>query len=235
LFLHGGGGFGTYDPTSGPIAERRTVYAPSHPGMFGTPRPNWVYTITDVAHHTLALVQELGLSNYVLVGDSIGGWIAAEMAAMSSENIQGLVLVDSAGIRPQNGEIAEMFMVSAAARLALIFHDTSQVPNFEAFTQEPSPEDAAVAHANMEMMSRLAWKPYLHNPSLPHYLAKVKTPTLVVWGRQDALMPLECGELFQRAIPGAQLTVIDNCGHAPTMEKPQEFNAAVAGFIDGLK
>ncbi len=234
LFLHGGGGFGTYDPTSSALAERFTVYAPSHPGFFGTPRPGWVYSITDVAHFTLTLAQQLGLSDYVLAGHSIGGWVAAEMAAMSGSNLKGLVLIDPAGIRPVRSEIAEVFMVSGDARLKLGFHDPAQVPNYDFFTAEPSPAQVAVAHSNMEMLSRLAWKPYLHNPSLPHYLGKVTTPTLIVWGRQDAILPLECGELFRNAIPGSTLSVIDNCGHSPQMEKPDEFNSAVGAFLNSL-
>ena len=234
IFLHGGGGFGTYDPTSSPLAERFTVYAPSHPGFFGTPRPSWVYSITDVAHFTLELAQQLGLSNYVLAGHSIGGWIAAEMAAMSSANIRGLVLIDAAGIRPAHSEIAEVFMVSGDARLKLGFHDPAQVPNYDVFTAEPDPAQVRVAHSNMEMLSRLAWKPYLHNPSLPHYLGKVTTPTLIVWGRQDAILPLECGELLHKAIAGSTLSVIDNCGHSPQMEKPGEFNSAVTAFLNSL-
>lgn len=235
LFLHGGGGFGTYDPTTGPLAERFTVYAPSIPGFFGTSRPEWLYTINDVAHFTLELVRELGLDDYVLVGHSIGGWIAAEMAAMDNHNIKGIVLVDPAGIRPEKGEITEIFMVSSDARLKLGFHDASQVPNFQAFTAEMTPEQSAVDHANMEMMSRLCWKPYLHNPSLPHYLGGVKTKTLVVWGKQDAIIPVECGEIYAKVMPNATLKSIDNCGHRPQMEKPQEFNDAVTGFLDGLK
>lgn len=234
LFLHGGEGFGTFDPTTSPLAERFTVYAPSHPGFFGTPRPDWVFTITDVAHFTSGLVQELGLSQYVLVGHSIGGWIAAEMAAMSSDNLKGLVLIDAAGIKPKLGEIAEMFMVSAETRLQRGFHDPSQVPNYEYFTRERTPEETAAAHSNMEMLSRLSWKPYLHNPSLPHYLPKVKAPTLVLWGKQDAVIPVECGELFQKAIPNATLKVIDNCGHRPQMEKPAELKDAMTSFLSGL-
>ncbi len=234
LFLHGGGGFGTFDPTSGPIAQRRTVYAPSHPGFFGTPRPDWVYTVTDVAHFTLSLAQELGLSEYVLAGHSIGGWIAAEMAAMGGNGVKGLALINAAGIKPEHSEIAEVFMVSAATRLKLGFHDPAQVPNYEYLTRERTPEETAAEHSNMEMLSRLSWKPYLHNPSLPHYLAKVNAPTLVVWGRNDAIIPLECGEMYRDAIPGASLAVIDDCGHSPQMEKPAEFNAAMTAFLDGL-
>jgi len=109
LFLHGGGGFGTFNPTTSPLAEKFTVYAPAHPGFFGSERPAWLYTVVDLAHFYKDMVQELGLENYVLVGHSVGGWVAAEMAAMDHHNIKGLVLIDAAGIRPVNGEIAEVF------------------------------------------------------------------------------------------------------------------------------
>jgi pimeloyl-ACP methyl ester carboxylesterase len=235
LFLHGGEGLATFKPYDGPLAQRFTVYAPSHPGFNGTPRPPWVSTITDVAHFTLELAQSLGLANYVLMGHSMGGWIAAEMAAMCQDKLRGLVLVDAAGIKPEKAEIAEMFMVSAATRLKRVFYDINQVPNKEWFTRELTPAEANQAHANSEMLSRLCWKPYLHNPSLPHYLRKVNVRTLVVWGAQDAVVPLECGELFVKHLPNATLKTIDRCGHRPQIEKPQEFQKVASEFLSGLK
>jgi len=234
LFLHGGGGFGTFDPTNSALSERFTVYAPSHPGFFGTERPGWLYTINDVAHFYKDLVAELGLGEYVLVGHSVGGWIAAEMASMDHHNIKGLVLIDAAGVRPEKGEIAEVFMVSGETRLKLAFHDPSQVPNYDVISAAPDAEGAATMHANMEMLSRLCWRPYLHNPSLPHFLGGVKTPSLVVWGKQDAIIPVECGEMYSKLLPNATLKAIDNCGHSPQMEKPDEFNAAVTAFLGEL-
>ena len=234
LFLHGGGGFGTFDPTSGPFADGRTVYAPSLPGFFGTPRPGWVYSVTDVAHFVLELANELGLKDYVLAGHSIGGWTAAEMAAMGGSNIKGLILIDPAGVRPVNSEIAEVFMVDGATRLKLGFHDPSQVPNYDHITRELTPAEAAADHSNREMLSRLGWKPYLHNPSLPHYLSKVQARTQIIWGANDAILPLECGEIYRASIPGSRLSVIDNCGHSPQMEKPDEFNSVVSSFLKGL-
>ena len=97
------------------------------------------------------------------------------------------------------------------------------------FRRMPAPK-----HSNREMASRLCWKPYLHNPSLPHYLTKVTTPTLIVWGKQDAIIPLECGEIYQQALPNAKLEVIDQCGHSPQVEKPQEFHKVVTDFLSGL-
>ena len=234
LYLHETGGNRGWQSFHQALAQSHTVYAPSQPGFNGTPRPPWVRTINDVAHFILEMVQQLGLEQYILVGSSMGGWVAAEMAAMGQENLKGLVLIDAAGIRPQQGEIAEILMVSAQTRQALAFYDTSQVPDYDEYSRELTPEEANVDHANREMASRLCWKPYLHNPNLPFYLAKVKPPTLVVWGRQDAIIPVESGELYGHVLSNSTLKVVDRCGHSPQIEKPQEFQAAITDFLSGL-
>ena len=234
LFLHGAGGNAGWQPYHEELAQSHTVYVPSQPGFNGTERPDWVYTITDVCHFNQALVETLGLEQYVLMGSSMGGWVAAEMAAMCRYNLKALILVGAAGIKPEQGEIAEIFMVSAQTRSNQRFYDIAQVPNGEQYQRELTAEEQLVAHSNQEMASRLCWRPYLHNPSLPHYLGRVNTPTLLVWGRQDAIIPVECGEMFQQALPNARLEVIDHCGHSPALEKPGEFLAAVNGFLAGV-
>jgi pimeloyl-ACP methyl ester carboxylesterase len=236
LFLHGAGGSPGWQPYLDNLAQNYTVYAPSQAGFDGTPRPPWISTITDLAHFNQAMVHELGLQDYVLVGFSMGGWVAAEMAAMDHHDLKGLVLVDAAGIKPVHGEIAEVFMVSAQTRAGQRFYDVSQVPDVEQqyWTRELSPEEALADHSNREMSSRLCWKPYLHNPSLPHYLGKVDTPTLIIWGKQDAVVPVECAHLYANALPNATVREIDRCGHFPLAEKPAEFNQVINEFLSGL-
>ena len=234
LFLHGAAGNSGWQSYHEELSKTYTVYVPSQPGFNGTERPDWLYTITDLAHFNLEMVQTLGLGQYILMGSSMGGWVAAEMAAMSAAGLKGLILVDAAGIKPEQGEIAEIFMVSADTRLKQRFHDPSQIANYEQYSGELTSEEQAVDHSNREMASRLCWKPYLHNPSLPHYLRKTSTPTLIVWGRQDAIIPLECGQLYEKALPNSSLKIIDNCGHSPAIEKPQEFLATVNAFLSSL-
>ena len=234
LFLHGAGGNAGWQAYHEELAKSYTVYVPSQAGFNGTERPDWLYTITDLCHFNHAMSEALGLKDYVLMGSSMGGWVAAEMAAMSRAGLKALILVGAAGIKPENSEIAEIFMVSAQTRMAHRFHDISQVPNREVYEREPTAEENLVAHSNQEMASRLCWRPYLHNPSLPHYLGRVDTPTLIVWGRQDAIIPLECGEMYEAALPNAQFKVIENCGHSPALEKPSEFLAAVNEFLAGV-
>ena len=81
------------------------------------------------------------------------------------------------------------------------------------------------------MAVRICWKPYMHDPRLPFLLGRVNIPTQIVWGHQDQLVPLECGEMFRDAIPGAKLLVIDKCGHLPNIEKPEEFMKIALDFL----
>lgn len=231
LFLHGAGGNSGWQGYHEELSKSYTVYVPSQAGFNGTERPDWLYTINDLAHFNLELVQALGLDQYILMGSSMGGWVAAEMAAMGAPGMKSLVLVDAAGIKPEQGEIAEIFMVSSDTRLKQRFYDPTQVPNYDQLTKDMTPDEQVIDHGNREMASRLCWKPYLHNPSLPHYLRKVSIPTLIVWGRQDAIIPLECGTMYEKSISNSNLKVIDNCGHSPAVERPQEFLDAVNDFL----
>jgi len=235
LYLHGAGGNAGWQPFHEELAKSYKVYAPSLPGFDGTSRPDWIGSITDVAHFGHSLATTLGLEQYILMGSSMGGWVSAEMAARDRHQIKGLVLIDPVGIKPEKGEITEIFMVGSDTRLKQRFYDTSQVANYDQYTQELTSDQANMQHSNQAMASRLCWRPYMNNPSLSHYLADVTTPALVIWGKQDAIVPAECGELYQKALANATLKVIDHCGHSPQIEKPQEFHAALFEFLSGLK
>jgi pimeloyl-ACP methyl ester carboxylesterase len=174
MFLHGTGGNLGWQPFHEELSRNYAVYVPSQPGFNGTPRHNWVDTINDVCHFNLEMAQKLGLDQYILMGASMGGWVAAEMAAMCHHNLKGLILVDAAGIKPEKGEIAEIFMVSAQTRLKQRFYDPSQVPNYEQYTRELTPEEQQVEHSNREMARRLCWRPYLHTPA--YAIIWVKSP-----------------------------------------------------------
>lgn len=224
------GGSPAWLPDHEALSQRFTVLAPSPPGYDKSERPPWVSTMTDMAHFYLGLMQGLGLQQASLIGFSTGGWLAAELAAMSPDRVKGMVLVDSVGIKPKMGEIAEVLMVSPAQTLGLSYYDESKVPS----PSEPSPEEQNVLWRNREMTSRLCWKPYMHNPSLPEYLKLIRIPSLIVWGRQDRIVPLECGELYHRALQGSTLHVVDQCGHSPQIEQPEEFLKVVTGFLAKL-
>src|SRR4029077_12193846 len=84
---------------------------------------------------------------------------------------------------------------------------------------------------NREMTFRIAWKPYMYNPTLPHLLGGLATPSRIVWGRDDRIVPSECGERYAKTLGRARLVVVEGAGHFVEMEKPQELSELVAAFV----
>ena len=166
------------------------------------------------------------------IGFSMGGWLAAEMAVMCQHSFSKLMLVDPVGIKPQRGEITDIFLMAPAQIAELSFHDAKQVPEYdEIFGQTPTAGQAALAERDREMAVRLCWKPYMHDPRLSTLLARVRFPTRIVWGKEDRLVPMECGHLYQEAIHGSDLVIFESCGHSPQIEKPEEFAQTALEFF----
>ena len=232
LVLHGAGGNRGPLRYARALAEHYTVYLPSHPGFGKSGRPDWIESVRDLASFYTWFQEEQGLEGVRCIGFSMGGWMAAEMAAASRHAFSRMMLVGAAGIKPLDGEIADIFIITPAQVAELSFHDPSQAPEYdEIYGGTPTPEQAALAERDREMAVRVCWKPYMHDPRLPLLLGRVDIPTRILWGRQDKLVPLECGEQYQQAIRGSDLVVIDDCGHSPQVEKPQEFTAAALEFL----
>jgi pimeloyl-ACP methyl ester carboxylesterase len=218
---------GTLDrlPFYDTLANRFTVYLPSHPGWDGSERPGWMRSVRDVAVIYQALAASLGLCNASLVGLGFGGWIAAEMATMSPQAYRRLVLVGAMGVKPVQGEILDQAIVSYIDYARAGFEDQAVFDRI--FGAEPPTERLEQWDLNREMTFRIAWKPYMYNPTLPHLLGGVRAPALVVWGRGDKIVPLECGEAYAQALPQGRLAVVERCGHFVDMEQPE----ALAGLI----
>jgi pimeloyl-ACP methyl ester carboxylesterase len=145
-----------------------------------------------------------------------------------------MVLVGAMGIKPEQGEIFDYFLESGLTGLRRAFHRPEQSSEFMRYWgKEWTPEEADLVEQQREMTCRIAWKPYMHSLTLRHILPGVRTPTLLVWGRDDAITPIDSGAIYQRAIPRSRLVVIENCGHMPEMEKPAEFARLVADFLAG--
>ena len=232
LLLHGAGGNAGWLRYVQALADQYTVYAPSHPGFGLSDRPEWLETIPDLASFYTWFLEQQGLEGVRAIGFSMGGWLAAEIAVMCRHAFSKLMLVGAAGVKPRQGEITDIFIISPAQITELIFHDPKQAPEYDQlYGQELTPEQVETAERNREMSVRLQWKPYAHDPRLPGLLARVNIPTRIVWGRQDQIVPLECGELYHQAIFGSELVVIDNCGHVPEVEKPDEFVRLALDFL----
>lgn len=211
------------------LAQRFTVYVPEHPGFGHSERPEWMRSVRDMAITHLWLLKTLGLDTLPVVGLGFGGWVAAEMATMCRRQFECMVLVSAAGVQPTEGEIVDEFLVSGQEYVKQCFHDLA---NFEAlYGKEPTPEQNEMWEINREMTVRVAWKPYMFNQALPMLLGGVETPTLVVRGREDAIVPASCAQRYVEILPHAQLHVLEDCGHCADVEKPRELAALIAEFV----
>jgi pimeloyl-ACP methyl ester carboxylesterase len=234
LVLHGAGANRGWLRWVDLVAERYTVWAPTHPGFGASGDAEWMEGVDDLARFYLWFIEAAGLGRPHVLGHSLGGWAAAEMATMSPGALDRLVLVSAEGLKPERGEILDVFYHSDAELRDLIVHDPASVPEWaELFGRAPTPAERQEAERNREMTARLAWKPYMHNPRLARFLPRVSNPTLVVWGREDRIVPVECGEQYRRALPHATLTVLERCGHLPPIEQPEAFARLVLDFLGG--
>lgn len=214
------------------LAAHFDVYIPQHPGFGVTPRLEWLARINDLAVFYLWMLDSLGLDNVHLFGHGIGGWLAADMATLAPRRVRRLVLVDAMGIKPQQADILDIFILTPPEIRAAEFHQPQQVAEWQQlFAQEPTPAAAERAEDALEMRMRLCWKPYMHDPRLPFLLPRIQQPGLIVWGRQDAIVPLECGHLYHQGIAGSELFVIEACGHYPQLEKPAALTERVVAFL----
>jgi pimeloyl-ACP methyl ester carboxylesterase len=234
LVLHGAGGNRGWTRSMARIAERFTVWAPTHPGFGTSGDAEWMEGIDDLARFYLWFIDAAGLGRPHLLGHSIGGWMAAEMAAMSPGSIDRLVLVAPVGLKPEAGEILDVFFYTPVQLRDLTVHDPKTIPEWEElFTRPPTPAEQEIALRNREMTARLTWKPYMHNPRLAQFLPRVSNPALIVWGREDRIVPVVCGEQYRRLLPNATLKVLEACGHLPPIEQPDVYARLVSDFLGG--
>ena len=215
------------------LARHFTVYVPSLPGFGQSTRPEWMLSVRDLAAWVTWFARDLRLPQPLpVIGFSMGGWVAAEIATMNAAIFKKMVLVAPAGLKPETSEIWDYFAHSGREAFEQSFYDPEQSAEYAQYYGKAwTPEEEAQVESNREMAARLLWKPYMRSHTLRPLLRGITTPTLLVWGREDTIIPLHVSQLYQRAIPGATATVLDRCGHMPELEKPEAFVQVVLDFL----
>jgi pimeloyl-ACP methyl ester carboxylesterase len=236
VYWHGAGGCGQWFPHLALLAEQFTVYAPENPGWGGSDGPEWMDTIQDYVLHHDALLRELGVERPVLVGHSLGGWMAAEFAATYPERLAALVLICAAGFPfTDELEVPDFFATVARGGSALtqmLFYKPEAATAY--LSPQPTPEEILRRYRELTSTARITWHLWF-DAKLPRRLARVKAPTLVVWGEHERLFPLELGRQYADAIPGARLAVIEDCGHMAPFESPESVAKAIGAFTKEYK
>lgn len=174
-----------------------------------------------------ALIERLDLRDVVVIGNSVGGWLAAELALRKSPRIAGAVLLDAVGIE---GTIADPAKIPPAELLARGFHD----PEKFAVAAGLGPEAAARLAENQRALRIYAGEPFMHDPELRARLAGMSTPTLIVWGESDRLVDLDYGRGYAASVPGARFEVLPMAGHLPQIERLEDTRRLVEQFAATL-
>jgi pimeloyl-ACP methyl ester carboxylesterase len=236
LLLHGEDGIETHSSFLDRLATCGQVFAPSHPGFGHSPEVEWIDTVDDLSYLYLDFLNAQNLQDVIIIGCSLGGWIAAEMAVKSTERIAKLVLIAPVGIKVGNREardIPDIFALSPNEVVRLKYHD----PAFATIDYAKFSDDQLTALArNREATVLYAWEPYFHNPKLRRRLRRIDVPTLLLWGANDQFVtPGYYGEAYRDAIPGARLETIEKAGHLPHIEQPAVVVQWIRTFIEERK
>ena len=213
------------------LAKKFEVIIPQAPGYGRSNRPDWITNMDDISYIYLDLIEKLDLKKLTVMGFSLGGWIAAEMATKDDSRIAKLVLVDAYGIKvggPYDRDIADIWLEHPKKVMERKWFDVEK--GKRDFPSMPE-EKLAIIARNIETTARLCWEPYMHNPRLKLRLHRIQVPSLVVWGKNDGIVTTEYGKAYSKLIKGAKFAAIAKAGHYPHLEQPAAFMTAVSGFI----
>lgn len=237
LVLHGGGGPATVAPLAARYAEDRLVLTPTLPGWHGTPRPDAVDGIPALANGYLDALAARGLRGVAVIGSSLGGWIALEMAATAAADeryegiLSGIVVIDGTGITVESEPIADFFALDARGLAEAAWFDPERGYLDPASL---SPQQLAARQANQRTMRALAGDPYMHDPTLRERLGRIAVPVLVVWGEADRIVTPAYGRAMAGGIPDAEFALVERAGHLPQLENPEGLFARLDPFVSGL-
>jgi len=186
--------------------------------------------IEDLAYLTLDLAEAFELQDAVIVGNSFGGWVAAEMLVRDCSRFGACVLADPLGCKfggRAERDITDMHALDHQSLMARLWANPAR--GEMDYTAKPESELAEIVQGR-EALALFGWKPYMHNPHLKHWLHRIKTPTLVIWGKQDGIIARAYAEKWVEALPDARLATIQDAGHYPHWEQPEAFADHVTGF-----
>jgi len=239
ILLHGLGGDATNWASTVPaLSAKFHVLVPDQVGFGRSDKPMIDYRVGTLVDFLNAFYKKVGITRATLVGNSLGGWVAMDFALAHPDKVNRLVLVDSAGYSqkrtggaPLTRELLQGLNPSTIAGekqlMSVVFYN-------KAFSSDQFAEQALMMHLRKNdsyTIDRFIDSILRGEDFVDGKLGAIKAPTLVVWGREDALVPLPAGKALAEDIPGAQSVILDSCGHVPQAECAGPFNAALLKFL----
>jgi pimeloyl-ACP methyl ester carboxylesterase len=228
LYLHGGGLTRMWLPFHERLSQSLDLIASEHPGFGETAMPEWLDGFDDLVIHYDALLDALQLERVNLVGYSLGGWIAAELAVFYPRRFDSLTLITPIGLRIPGKPIADLFAMDPEALASIFFNDPTNA--MQVAPDMESLDEIEHQFGEAATMARLAWNPRF-DPKLERRLERVSCPTLVVRAEHDRVVPDEMAERYAELIEGARIETVPGTGHAVIVEQPDKAADAVSAFI----
>ena len=235
ILLHGlGGNSGNWLFTIPALAANYHVIAPDQIGFGKSDRVMLKYRVGTYVDFLDKFMSELKIEKASLVGNSLGGWVAAWTAIKYPNRVEKIILADAAGLKPAAIDMAQIYSLNYSTRdevrqlVKLVFFNQALFGS-DAFIEQSlairvAANDGYTINSLIESIKR-------DEDFLNGRLGEIKKPTLIVWGKQDGLLKVADAEQFKREIPGSELLVFDQCGHVPMVEKAADFNKAVLAFL----
>ncbi len=233
LFLHPHIGFWGAERFVAELAAHAEVIAPAHPGFGRSALGKGMTTVDDLSYFYLDLLEQLDLRDVVLVGASLGGWIAAEIATKTCERLARLVMMGAVGVKlgaRDRTDVVDIFATPRSKWEEVSFHDPEH--GRRDYSGLPDEELQAMAR-NREATALFGWNPYMYDPKLLGRLHRIRIPTLFLWGAADRFAPAGYGRGYCAAVPGATFEEIAAVGHFPHIEQPGAVAARIAAFALG--
>ncbi len=235
ILLHGlGAQAESWQFNIAPLAAHYHVIAPDQIGFGKSDKPLLKYRVGTYVDFLDKFMAELKIERADLVGNSMGGWVAGLMAIKYPNRVGKIVLADAAGLAPPTIDLDRIYQLNNSTRdeiranLKLIFaapaFQNNELLVDQFMTQRVVTNDGYTINSLIESIKR-------KEDFLDTRLSEIKKPTLIIWGRQDGLLPLSDGEKFNKGIAKSQFVVFDNCGHVPQFEKAADFNKKVLEFL----
>lgn len=228
MLLHGAAGLSRWTSFLETIASGFDLLVPEHPGFGSSDDPASIATIADLADYYLAAIETLRLPRLHLIGSSMGGWLAAEVAVRAPSLLSSLTVIGPAGLRPRTTPPAP----TPEEQTRRMFHNQEFA---ERILAEPlSEEQKRIQQKNRQTVAKLGAGSYC-NPALEADLKKVDLPSLVVWGDSDRIVPVEQAALWAQALPRAQTLIVERSGHLPHYEHPALVGEKILAFLKAVQ
>jgi pimeloyl-ACP methyl ester carboxylesterase len=236
VFLHGAGGLLGDNPFLDQLARSHHVFAPEWPGFGESTGEDLLEDMLDFTLHGWDLVEALGLRRPHLIGHSMGGMIAAEMACVAPHDVGKLVLVSPAGLWMDEHPIPDIFAMLPYQIAEVLFHDPQRgqallTGGADLSDMEALKDFYISSQRRLAMAGKILFP--IPNRRLAKRLYRVTADTLVLWGASDRLMVPAYATRWKALIPRARVEVIEKAGHMLPDEQPEAFVRTVSRFLDG--